>query len=74
MNGNRMMAGNFREKFNLPATGEGTRHLDPYGEAQEENWAVFKEKRETLPLDEAQRQAVVDGALNLSRSMILGQE
>ncbi len=56
-NGNRYVAKSVRKALDLPATGEGTRYLDPFGEAQREKWYTFKGALDSLPLtpDEADR-------------------
>lgn len=56
-NGNRFVAKSVRKAYDLPATGEGTRYLDPFGESQREKWYAFKGALDALPLtgDEADR-------------------
>ncbi len=55
-NGNRYVARSVRKTLDLPAC-EGTRYLDPFGEAQREKWYAFKGALDALPLtpDEADR-------------------
>jgi heme oxygenase len=56
-NGNRFVAKSVRKAYDLPATGAGTRYLDPFGESQREKWYAFKASLDALPLsdDEADR-------------------
>jgi len=41
-NGNRFVAKKLRPMFELPESGEGTRHLDPWGAEQRTIWDTFK--------------------------------
>jgi heme oxygenase len=64
-NGNRFVAKKARQIFNLPDTGEGTAHLDPYGEAQRQHWAAFKAELDRVELTNDEKQAVVASARNM---------
>lgn len=60
-NGNRYVAKSVRKAMDLPATGEGTRYLDPFGEAQREKWYAFKASLDALALTEAEADRVFGG-------------
>lgn len=60
-NGAVFIARVLRKVYNL-TPGEGDRSLDPYGPAQRERWAWFKQAVDGLPLTPADREAVIEGA------------
>lgn len=60
-NGNRFVARSVRKAFDLPATGEGTRYLDPFGEPQRDKWYAFKAALDALPLTEDEADRVFEG-------------
>lgn len=60
-NGNRFVAKSVRKAFDLPATGEGTRYLDPFGESQREKWYAFKGALDALPLTASEADRVFGG-------------
>jgi len=60
-NGNRYVAKSVRKAMDLPATGEGTRYLDPFGEAQRDKWYAFKASLDALALTEAEADRVFGG-------------
>lgn len=61
-NGNRFVARAVRKGLDLPATGEGTRFLDPFGEAQRDKWYAFKAALDALDLTPEQADRVFEGA------------
>lgn len=60
-NGNRFVAKSVRKAFDLPATGEGTRYLDPFGESQRDKWYAFKAALDALPLSPSEADRVFGG-------------
>lgn len=42
-NGSKYIARKIRPAYELPATGEGSRYLDPYGDEQPARWQAFKD-------------------------------
>jgi len=60
-NGNRFVARKARATYKLPESGEGTRFLDPFGEAQRPKWVAFKTKLDALDLDAGERDRVFAG-------------
>lgn len=60
-NGNRFVARSVRKSLGLPDTGEGTRYLDPFGEAQRDKWVAFKDALDALPLTEDEADRVFAG-------------
>lgn len=60
-NGNRYVAKSVRKAYGLPATGEGTRYLDPFGESQREKWYAFKASLDALALSEDEADRVFAG-------------
>lgn len=69
-NGNRFVAKRARQAFDLPATGEGTAHLDPYGESQRAHWNAFKEELDRVELSEHEQTAVVASARKMYEYVI----
>jgi heme oxygenase len=69
-NGNRFVAQAARKAFDLPHTGEGTAHLDPYADAQRPAWAAFKAALDALPLSSAQQARVVASARKMYEHVI----
>ncbi len=61
-NGNKFAVNKARETYSLPDTGEGTAHLDPYGDAQRQSWGAFKVDLDKLQLSQAEQDAVVASA------------
>ena len=59
-NGNRFVARVVRKSFGLGET-EGTRYLDPFGDAQRSNWVEFKAALDAMPFDETERDTVFGG-------------
>jgi len=60
-NGNRFVAKSVRKAYGLPATGEGTRYLDPFGASQREDWYAFKSSLDALTLTEDECDRVFGG-------------
>ncbi len=60
-NGNRFVAKSVRKAYGLPATGEGTRYLDPFGESQREDWWAFKASLDAIDLTPEQQDRVFLG-------------
>jgi len=60
-NGAVFIARVLRKAYELPP-GQGDRSLDPYGPAQRERWAWFKQAVDALPLGPAEHEAVIEGA------------
>lgn len=60
-NGNRFVAKAVRKALDLPATGEGTRYLDPFGESQREKWYAFKSALDAMPFTEDEGDRVFAG-------------
>lgn len=52
-NGSKFIARRVRPAYQLPATGEGSSYLDPYGEAQPARWQEFKAAVDALDLPAA---------------------
>lgn len=61
LNGNRFIAKAIRGSMRLP-DGRGTKHLDPYGEAQREKWAAFKRTMDAQAWTPAEQDTLVEGA------------
>ncbi len=61
-NGNSFVAKHAREAFDLPATGEGTAHLVPYGDRQRAAWGAFKAQLDSLPLSSQEQDTVIASA------------
>ena len=59
-NGNRFVARSTRKAYELDET-NGTRYLDPFGEAQRGNWMDFKQALDAMPFDQAEQDAVFGG-------------
>lgn len=57
-NGNRFVAKKVRKTFELPESGEGTKHLDPWGEQQRATWMAFKGKLDEIGFDENEQDRV----------------
>ena len=66
-NGNRFVARALRAA-GLP--GNAMRHLDPWGEAQRDKWAAFKQTLDALPLTPAQMDTVVAAARRMYVAVI----
>lgn len=58
-NGNRFVARVVRKAYELDE--EGTRYLDPFGEAQREKWMEFKNALDAMAFDAAEQDQVFDG-------------
>lgn len=58
-NGNRFVARVVRKAYELGE--EGTRYLDPFGEAQRDKWMEFKNALDAMPFDDAEQDQVFDG-------------
>jgi heme oxygenase len=67
-NGNRFIARAVRKHAGLPATGEGTRHMDPWGADQPAIWAAFKRDLDAGPWTAAE----VERVLASARAMYVG--
>lgn len=60
-NGNRFVAKVVRKVYQLPESGEGTRYLDPFGEAQRDQWYAFKNALDALDLTSLEKDRVFGG-------------
>lgn len=60
-NGARFIARAIRMAFGLQ-TKEGTRYLDPYGEAQRQYWGEFRAAMEARAFTDKERDAIIDAA------------
>lgn len=58
-NGNRFVARVVRKAYELGE--EGTRYLDPFGEAQRDKWMEFKNALDAMAFDDAEKDQVFDG-------------
>lgn len=58
-NGNRFVARVVRKAYALGE--EGTRYLDPFGEAQRDKWMEFKNALDAMAFDDAEKDQVFDG-------------
>ena len=58
-NGNRFVARVVRKAYELED--QGTRYLDPFGEAQREKWMEFKNALDAMAFDDAEKDQVFDG-------------
>ncbi|MFG0312745.1 MAG: biliverdin-producing heme oxygenase [Phycisphaerales bacterium] len=58
-NGNRFVARVVRKAYELGE--EGTRYLDPFGEAQRDKWMEFKNALDAMPFDAGEQDQVFDG-------------
>lgn len=61
LNGGRYIAMAVRRAFALQGV-EGTKHMDPYGEAQRVTWAAFKATMDSQAWSPAEQDALVEGA------------
>ena len=52
-NGSKFIARKVRPAYELPATGEGSAYLDPYGDVQPARWQEFKAAMDALNLPAA---------------------
>lgn len=68
-NGARFIARALRAAWNL-AGEEGTRYLDPYGEAQRERWTTFRAAMDALPCSAEECDAIVAAAQATFRQII----
>lgn len=58
-NGSKFIARKVRPAYELPATGEGSAYLDPYGDAQPVRWQEFKAAMDALNLPAAEVAPIV---------------
>lgn len=61
LNGGRYIAMAVRRAFALKGV-EGTKHMDPYGEAQRPTWAAFKATMDAQGWSPSEQDALVEGA------------
>ncbi len=59
-NGNRFVARVVRKAYTL-GDNEGTRYLDPFGDAQRSSWVEFKAALDAMPLDASEQDQVFEG-------------
>jgi heme oxygenase len=60
-NGGKFLASRVRAMYELEGR-DGTRYLDPYGEAQRDRWNAFRDAMNTLALPESDDVAVIDAS------------
>lgn len=60
-NGGKFLASRVRAMYELEGR-DGTRYLDPYGEAQRDRWNAFKDAMNALALPESDAVAVIDAS------------
>ena len=58
-NGSKFIARKVRPAYELPATGEGSAYLDPYGDVQPVRWQEFKAAMDALRLPAAEVEPIV---------------
>jgi len=61
-NGSKFIARKVRPAYGLPATGEGSAYLDPYGDLQPARWQEFKEAVDALDLPADQVEPMIQAA------------
>ncbi len=78
-NGNRFVARVVRKAYELED--QGTRYLDPFGDAQRDKWMEFKNALDAMPFDGAEQDQVFDGtraayvsAINLDLDEVMSAE
>lgn len=59
-NGNRFVARVVRKAYGLGET-DGTRYLDPFGDAQRASWVEFKAALDAMPFDKEDQDSVFEG-------------
>jgi len=61
-NGSKFIARKVRPAYELPATGEGSAYLDPYGDVQPARWQEFKAAVDALDLPADQVEPMIQAA------------
>ncbi|MEZ4413914.1 MAG: biliverdin-producing heme oxygenase [Gemmatimonadales bacterium] len=61
-NGSKFIARKVRPAYGLPASGDGTAYLDPYGDAQPARWQEFKSAMDALHLPATDVEPIVTAA------------
>lgn len=69
-NGGRFIAKSVRRAYGLSGR-DGTKSLDPYGDAQTSNWAQFKQNLDALTLSPDDSDVVAAGAATMFRGVTL---
>lgn len=74
LNGARYFVPRVRQCYELTEA-TGTRYLDPYGVEQPARWAEYKQRFNSIPLNQSQRHAVLHGAQWMFLgTMLIGRE